>query len=65
MSLQTTPWYRETAMMVVSAVLAFTFASGAVILSVAISNPDPLVVTDSDYQKIRDDFRLTQAREDD
>lgn len=32
-------------------------------LSLAISGNDPLIVSDDQYQQIRDDFRLTQPRQ--
>ena len=53
-------WYRQPAMLVVTGVLVSSVLSGIVIASFAVSGRDPLVVSAADYQKIRDEFRLTE-----
>ncbi|MFK7955060.1 MAG: hypothetical protein AB8B96_03115 [Lysobacterales bacterium] len=56
-------WYREPTMQLVAGVLLSTLISGMAMLSLAISGNDPLIVSDDQYQQIRDDFRLTQPRQ--
>ncbi len=57
-----TPWHKEPTMQLVAGVLLSTLASGVVMLSLALSGDDPLVVSDQQYQQIRDEFRLTEPR---
>ena len=57
------PWYRETAMMIVLAVLGATMVSASVIIGFAVTSDDPLVISDREYQQLRDDFRATEARD--
>lgn len=57
------PWYRESAMIVVLAVLGATMVSAAVIIGFAVTSDDPLVISDGEYQALRDDFRATEARD--
>lgn len=57
------PWYRETAMIVVLAVLGATMLSAGVIVGFAVTGDDPLVISDREYQQLRDDFRATEARD--
>ena len=59
------PWYRETAMMIVLGVLGATMLSAGVIVGFAVTSDDPLVISDSEYQQLRDEFRATEARDDD
>lgn len=56
-------WYQQPAMKVVAGVLISTLMSGVVMLTLALGNNDPLVISDADYQQLRDDFRLTEPRE--
>ncbi|MEM1088997.1 MAG: hypothetical protein AAF552_05985 [Pseudomonadota bacterium] len=58
-------WYQESAMKVVAGVLIATLMSGVTMLSLALSSDDPLVITDGQYQELRDEFRLTEPRPDD
>ena len=58
------PWYRETAMMIVLAVLGATMVSASVIIGFAVTSDDPLVISDQEYQQLRDEFRATEARDD-
>ncbi len=58
------PWYRQPAMLLVCGVLISTVISGMTMLFVAANGQDPLVVSKQEYQQIRDDFRLTEARND-
>jgi NAD/NADP transhydrogenase alpha subunit len=57
------PWYRETAMMIVLGVLGATMLSTSVIIGFAVTSDDPLVISDREYQQLRDEFRATEARD--
>lgn len=57
------PWYRETAMIIVLAVLGATMVSASVIIGFAVTSDDPLVISDQEYQQLRDEFRATEARD--
>ncbi len=52
-------------MKVVAGVLIATLMSGVTMLSLALSSDDPLVISDGQYQELRDEFRLTEPRPDD
>lgn len=56
------PWYRETAMMVVIGVLTFTLLSGTAMVTIAMNSHDPLVISDQQYQQLRDELRATEGR---
>lgn len=60
-----TPWYREVAMMIVIGVLVSTVVMSGVIITLAVNSDDPLVISDEEYQQLRDDLRGTKARESD
>ncbi len=59
------PWYRETAMMIVIGVLASTLFVSAIIISLAVSSDDPLVISEQEYQTLKDEMRGTNAKEPD
>lgn len=59
------PWYREGTLWLVCAILGATFVSGAGLLALALSGDDGLVISADDYRDLRDEMRLTKARESD
>ncbi len=52
-------WYRQPAMLVVAGILTMTVLGSAATLALAITHQDPLVVSDAEYQRIRDELRAT------
>lgn len=56
-----TPWYRESTMLVVAAVLLASLASGAAMLTLALRGDDELVISEHEYQQLRDELRATGA----
>ena len=62
---QTKPWYRYPWPWVAIAIPAIAVAGGLFTLYLAITNPDPLIVDDRQYEELRSEFQAQpQARSD-
>jgi hypothetical protein len=57
------PWYKEPWPWVAIAIPGSAVIMGITVLVLAISNPDPLVVSDGDYRQIRSGLKAQQTEE--
>ena len=56
-STQTKPWYKEPWPWAVIGLTGSAVVASLITLAIAIKNPDALVVSDQQYQEMRDDLR--------
>ena len=61
MSTQQKPWYKEPWPWVAIAIPGLAVIMGITTLVLALKNPDPVIVTDKDYQEIRSGQKAQQA----
>lgn len=60
---QQKPWYKEPWPWVAIAIPGIAVIMGVTTLVLALKNPDPVMVTDRDYQQIRSGLKAQTARE--
>ena len=62
-SIEHKPWYREPWPWVAIAIPGAAVVMGITTLVLALSNPDPLVVSDEDYREINSGLKAQQVPE--